>query len=307
MSKRKSRTKSMFIDKTDIQFPDDSDDPDIELFSKPQMKNFGNEIKHSKATGSRISARGKKEKKIYDPSDHNGPVHKKKKEALEAATKKFNSPSKSPTKIVTPTKTPKASSFPAKTPEKASLQRAKRRLEIDDDVDLIQGKVRKIKSETLITPAVVAAPAVVVNVAPVKEPNNRIQGNNIIKENENQTKRIVTKPVKSILKSQSLSVSDSEDTASTVPVHENKNIKDKIREVSSWTANDVCKYFQSEGFDKKDAMKFEEEEIDGEALLILRRCELEKLNLKVGVCIKMWNRILCFQSGIILSSMNLIF
>jgi hypothetical protein len=279
MSKRKTRAKSMFIDKTDIQFLDDSDDPDIDLLSKPQMKNFINEIKH-KPSGSRISARGKKEKKIYDPSDHNGPVHKKKKEALEAAAKKFNTPTKSPMK--TPAKSPKIVSLPVKASEKASLLNAKRRLELDNDVELIRQKVQKL-----------AQPVQAVAVAPVKELSSRVQTNKM-KEIETLVKQTVAKPV--IVVRRSVTKSGSENTASTVPAHEKKAVNKNL-DVSTWTPKEVSKFFQDEGFEKKDAS----EEIDGKALMIMQRRDLERLKMKVGIFIKMWNRILRLQSGALLS------
>lgn len=286
MSKRKSRAKSMFIDNTDIEFPDDSD-VEIDLFTKPQKTQVTAIVKESKATGSRISARGKKEKKIYDPSD-SGPGNKKKKEDVAAIKKLISTPSKSPAKSTsTPAKSP-LKPLPIKSPAKLTVVNAKRKL----DMDPKESAAAPLEKVQKITPPPPAA----------KEPSKRIQSRKekSTEVESSSTEVVAQKPPqpavnKTIRTRRSASISTasgSEQTSSTVPVRDNK-----IPDVSKWKPRDVADYFYREGFDLKDANKFKEQEIDGETLLILQRDDLTNLNLKVGVYIKMWHRILKFQTG----------
>lgn len=264
MSKRKSRAKSMFLDKTDIQFPDDSD-PDLDIFTKPKVQ-VEKVSKESKATGSRTSARGKKEKKIYDPSESNGSVPKKKKDELASAKKMILSPSKT----ASPGKTAQKMSFPSvKTPQKLTV--TKRKLDLDKDLaEIRQEKIQKLAatpSKRLLkekTHDIEPAPAVPQF---VQDPIN--------------------KPLKSILR-RSVSLSP----VTPVPIRDFSTT-----EVSKWSPQDVSEYFIRRDFDTKDALKFKEEEIDGEALLILQRDDLKNLNLKVGIFVKMWNHVLRLQAG----------
>lgn len=291
MSKRKSRINTMVVDKLDMEFEDDSSNPDLdELVSVHRSKSTGNIGKGSnKPSGSRVSARGKREKKIYDPSDHHGPVHKKKKDSIEtsvslAGVKK--TPQKTPVK--TPHKTEVIAVKSSKPP--ATPQSAKRKLDMDKEMAENQlNKIRKVAHP--VVPA-------------VKEQSKRIQGRkeksveNIIPEIAKPAATPLPPPTttafprRGILR-KSFSSEHSVQTSSTVPVHDGNS-----SDVSKWKPNDVSDYFLREGFDKKDAAKFKEQEIDGESLLILQRDDLKNLDLKVGVFIKMWNRILRLQSGL---------
>lgn len=275
MSKRKSRAKSMFLDKTDIQFPDDSD-PDLDIFAKPKLQVTAT-TKESKATGSRISARGKKEKKIYDPSENNGPVQKKKKDEISSAKKLTLTPSKSPVKA-TPL-SPKMTFPSSKSPHKLAAQGAKRKLDLDKDVAAIQ--LDKIQKLTVV-PSVSSK-----RIQSRKEVPQEIEPAQVIPQ---IIQRPLSKPLKSILR-RSLSM-NSETTTTTIPIRDLTQTA-----IGKWSPQDVTEYFSQQHFDDKDAMKFKEQEIDGEALLILQRDDLKNLNLKVGIFLKMWNHVLRLQAG----------
>jgi len=300
MSKRKSRAKSMFVEPSDLVFEDDSD-PDVafKIQAAAQktslLKNDANkqDIDNS---GVRISARAKKQKNIYDPSEYNGPVHKKKKEALEmanilAATKKSLSPLKlAPPKPKTPSKTPskvqKAPVLAPKTPPAPKTPNdVKKKLNMDKS---------EVKPE--VTALKVSKPPLQTTVpAPMKEMTKRTTA--VRKKSINQP-QAATKPENKIITqlterdSASTSGSSEFEKASTVEM-DDKSIPD----ISKWTSDDVYKYFVTQGFDKKESQKLKENEIDGEALMILNRNDLKELHLKVGTFVKMWNRILCFQTG----------
>lgn len=263
----------MFIDKNDMQFLDDSN-PEIDLLTETYQSsntNTKSSKNSTKATGARISARGKKEKKIYDPSD-NGPASKKRKE--EGSKKLISTPVKTPVKT-TPAKSPKQKMILSqKSPAKTSMQIAKRRLELDLEHPPNQ-KIEQVKT----TPCSISITSL-------------------------KVKEVIKPPIahptltsrQTILQTQSRSTSSerssSHQTSSTVPIRDNK-----VPNIQKWTPQDVADYFQSKGFDKKDAFKFKEQEIDGVALLILQRDDLKNLGLKVGIFVKMWNHILSFQSG----------
>lgn len=285
MSKRKSRTKSMVVDKSDMVFEDDSSNPDLDELVLPQQTKSLTEIAKggNKASGSRVSARGKREKKIYDPSDHYGPVHKKKKEAEAQVTAAKKTPQKLQV-TKTPVKTPaKVDPVPIKTTKPpATPQSAKRKLDLSAEAS--ESPLEKVQKVIPIPPT-------------VKETSKRIQA-----RKEKSVEKAPTEvpkptppplliPPKSILR-QSVSSERSVQTSSTAPARDSN-----VTDISKWTPNEVTAYFIREGFDKKDAAKFKEEEIDGETLLILQRDDLKNLNLKVGVFVKMWNHILRFQSG----------
>ena len=303
MSKRKSRAKSMFVEPSDLVFEDDSD-PDVAFkivaasLKSAEIKNDANkqEIDNS---GVRISARAKKQKNIYDPSEFNGPVHKKKKEALEmanilAATKKSLSPLKlAPPKPKTPSKTPsKVPKVPVQAPKTPTAPKTpsdvKKKLNLDKPEN---------KPEPATVSLKVSKPPLQVTVpAPMKEVTKRASGR---KKSVHQPQQQVIKPENKTITqlterdgSASTSGNSEFEKASTVEMDE-KTIPD----VTKWTSDDVYKYFVTLGFDKKDAQKMKENEIDGEALMILNRNDLKELQLKVGTFVKMWNRILTFQTG----------
>lgn len=290
MSKRKQRTKSLVVDKSDMQFEDDSssnlDLDELNLLRATKSQTQVSKI-NTKASGSRVSARGKREKKIYDPSDHNVPVHKKKKEAIEAqmaAAKKMTPQKLTKTPVKTPVKNVQITDASQLTKAHPTPQSAKRKLDMGTE-RLRESPLEKVqKTATAISVA--------------KDTSKRIQlrKENSVDKTQTEVPEIISKsslvPVKSILRV-SESSERSVQTASTVPVQDNHNKMD----VSKWTPNDVAAYFVRQGFDKKDADKFKEQEIDGETLLILQRDDLKNLHLKVGVFVKMWKRILRFQSG----------
>lgn len=292
MSKRKSRTKSLVVNKLDMVFEDDSSDPDIDLLTKPREAHLTSSM-FTKATGSRQSARGKREKKIYDPSDHDKPVHKKKKEAIEAQQSALK---KTPSKIQakTPVKTPaKAESIIPVKLLKPVIQSAKRKLDLDKEIAEIQLETIQQK----IAPPVPVA----------KEPSKRIQSRKKSVEklaaevvavsslvSSSSSVEIQPPPLRGILRKSISLDCRSILTSSTASVRDSA-----VTDITKWSSKDVAAYFCREGFDKKDATKFEDQEIDGETLLILQRSDLTNLNLKVGVFVKMWNRILRFQSGIL--------
>lgn len=305
MSKRKSRTKSLIVDRSDMVFEDDSD-PDVAFTMITNSEKPKDKVRPASTTNSndksvRISARGKKPKNIYDPSEYNGPVHKKKKEALEAAqisaaSKKLASPKKiaisevPQTKAVnktpskTPIKVPKTANQVAIPKQKTSAD-LKRKLNLDNksEIEIIPPAKKAATPEPEVT-AIVKPVKLSTNAG--KEPSKRIQARKLKQ----------TQPIPSATatreRSPSVSCNSEFEKASTVELSDKK-----ILDVSKWTCDDVSAYFSGQGFDKKEALKFKEQEIDGETLLILHRDDLKNLNLKVGTFVKMWNRILRFQTG----------
>lgn len=285
-----------------IFFEDDSD-PDVGFkimstaLKTSEVRIDGNkqEVDNS---GVRISARAKKQKNIYDPSEYNGPVHKKKKEALEmsnilAATKKSLSPLKlAPTKPKTPSKTPSKVQKPSVTALKTPPPTLKTPNDVKKKLNLDKPEIRLDESTVTLK---ASKPTLTVPAA-IKEVPKRTATR---KKSVNQPQLPVTKPENKTItqlteRDRSASTSGNSDfeKASTIEMDE-KTIPD----VSKWTSDDVYKYFVTQGFDKKDAQKMKENEIDGEALMILNRNDLKELQLKVGTFVKMWNRILTFQTG----------
>jgi hypothetical protein len=73
-----------------------------------------------------------------------------------------------------------------------------------------------------------------------------------------------------------------------------------IPDVREWSESDVSDYFHNKlGFSKRESNLFRDEEIDGEALLIMKRSDIvnNKLTyIKLGTAIKFWSHILRFQT-----------
>jgi hypothetical protein len=325
MSKRKSRAKSMFVDKIDLVFEDDSD-PDlvIELNKpskngKPKQDGIAGFQSFADSISTRVSSRAKKTKNIYDPSEYNGPVHKKKREALEAAQnaatlkkqqKTAAVPATPPVVVASPIKVPSKSPVkqPVKTPTKtikAPVQIAKintaRLKQIVAAADLKKKEVvnesRPVVKPIVVTsqlvritkPIQLAAAAAVASVplSPSKDPK-RIRKEKLVPKLDYDAPSTSAARVRS----PSTSANSEFEKASTVELNDRK-----IPDVSKWSSSEVYSYFLAQGFEEKDARTFKEQEIDGETLMILRREDLRNLNLRVGVFVKMWNRIVSFQSG----------
>jgi hypothetical protein len=301
MSKRKSRAKSMFVEPSDLVFEDDSD-PDVAFkiqaasLKSSLIKNDGNKQEIDNA-GVRISSRAKKVKNIYDPSEYNGPVHKKKKEQIEmanilAATKKSLSPLKVvPPKPKTPSKTPlkvpKSTNAAPKTPPPPKTPSdVKKKLNLDKPEIKSEGTTLKVSKPPM--QATVPVPMREVTKRTAAGRKKSVQPQPQVSKPENKTITQLTD------RDRSASTSGNSDfeKASTVEMDEKT-----IPNVSKWTSDDVYKYFVAQGFDKKESMKLKENEIDGEALMILNRNDLKELHLKVGTFVKIWNRILTFQTG----------
>lgn len=282
MSKRKSRAKSMFLDKTDIEFPDDSD-PDMDIFAKPKVQ-VATISKESKATGSRISARGKKEKKIYDPSENNGPVLKKKKDEVSSAKKLTLTPSKTASPVKSTPLSPNMNFPTAKSPHKLTVQSAKRKLDLDKDIAEIQ--LEKIQKLSVVKS--VSTSEVNKRTQSRKEKPREIQPAIVVPEVVHNPPE---KPLKSIMRRSHSITSDT--TATTIAIPSDLT----PLEIGKWSPEEVSEYFIRQKFDYKDAMKFKEQEIDGEALLILQRDDLKNLNWKVGIFVKMWIQVLRLQAG----------
>lgn len=73
-----------------------------------------------------------------------------------------------------------------------------------------------------------------------------------------------------------------------------------VPEVIEWSGQNVSDYFQSKlGFSKKDSSLFKDEEIDGEALMIMKRSDIVNskfAHIKLGTAIKFWSHILRLQT-----------
>lgn len=75
---------------------------------------------------------------------------------------------------------------------------------------------------------------------------------------------------------------------------------DGLPDVTEWSGHDVAEYFHNKlGFSKRDAALFRDEEIDGEALMIMKRSDIVNSkfsNIKLGTAIKFWSQILRLQT-----------
>lgn len=313
MSKRKTRTKSMFVDKNDLVFEDDSDPELLMEINKPGKSKQGTA---GDLSSTRVSSRAKKTKNIYDPSEFNGPVHKKKKEALEAAqnaalNKKLQKAASAANVSQNNSPVTKSSpkSLPKQTPKTPTKQIVKTPVKQQLTVKTPTKVTKSLKSDQKLGNENSGSPSTVSTkqFQPIlKSPTSSLTSPTSAVETLSPSKRIRKEKLIPLLdydaqpttsaraRSASTSGNSEFEKASTVEMNSDRG---KILNVSKWTSKDVYSYFLKQGFEEKDARTFLEQEIDGETLLILRREDLANLNLRVGVFIKMWNRIVTFQSG----------
>lgn len=292
MSKRKSSSQSLQVKSADMVFEDDD-----EIFEDQQSVASDS----NKGSVSRVSGRAKKAKAIYDPSEYNGPVHKRKKEAMEAER---SSSSKSAPKTVKQELTPKSPpaspiksqvaqpAAPAtdkvKTPVKAPVPKPKPVVEIKKIEKPVESKkpaphVRKI---SMLAPI---HKTVSMPVAASKEPSKRIQARKVVKADNSGS---------SSDKKNRMNSASTEDyeKASTIEF-----AMKQVPDVVKWSHQQVFEYFCNNlGFSKSDSAVFNDEEIDGEALMIMKRSDIVNAKfqkLKLGTALKMWSNIIMFQTG----------
>lgn len=287
MNKRKASNVTAVVKDSDMVFEDDDDS-----FTGDSAKGSASrEV-------SRVSGRAKKTKAIFDPSDNNGPVHKRKKEAVEA--EKMRS---LPTKVKSATKLVKS---PAPSPKKTAAIVAAFQILSPVKVDKVEPKPllespkvkpvavvkKRLSLEKKSVPELVKNEVLAVSVA--KEPSKRIQARKQSKRPEDWASTVADK--KQRPSSSSAGCLSDYDKASTV------EFKDEgVPDVSRWTYQQVSQYFNSNlGFSKRDAAIFTDQEIDGEALKIMKRGDIVTTkfeSLKFGTALKMWSQIIKFQTG----------
>lgn len=268
MSKRKSHTTMKNVD---MVFEDDLED---------EQEGSVASTSDSKFSVSRVSGRAKKVKTIYDPSNNNGPVHKRKKEALEALNRS----------------------------NEAKLA-AKPKLEVKPTIPV----EAKLKSPVKVRPSLPAKvkpvlevqskPEVkkVVPVPVTKEPSKRIQERRPQQKTASDPKETSTSGGQAFSKFlakryDSLSGNSSEDYEKPAPIRASV-----LPEVRQWTSQQVFDHFTGKlHFSKQDCSRiFIEEEIDGEALILLKRSDIvtEKFSkLKLGTALKIWTNIQKIQT-----------
>ena len=285
MSKRK--TNSQTLQTADMTFEDD----DIE---DQQTDSIAGD---SKGSGSRVSARAKKAKAIYDPSEYNGPVHKRKKEAMESQQQQQSKSPIKATKPVEPVQTV-IKAIPAITVQVKTVEvpvkpkSPKKRSNLPKSKTVEDDKPSHSKKSDPV-------PKLAINPAGplVKEPSKRIQARKqlTVGSNGNASKSAATRKQReeSIT---STYVSDEYDRASTIEF-----INTEVPDVRKWTHQQVFDHFSKNlGFSTSDSAVFKDEEIDGEALMIMKRSDIVTTKfqkLKLGTALKMWSQIICFQTG----------
>lgn len=273
MSKRKGSTQAFRLDEEDMTFEFDGVQDDLQT-DKTETESVKSDSR------SRFSGRAKKVKAIYDPSEHNGPVHKRKKEAMEAAEKSKVVVSKTPTKLK-PVNSPAKRAPPAEplsnsAPKAKVVAPRKTLADVTKRLSLDEGPKPAPRPRKM---------SVMPTVPVVKEPSKRIQQRKVMKVDEIEG---ITGIVKKKQRSRSVSIapgppsviSSAFDEASTV------SLNDGIPDVRHWTHHQVCDYFSSTlKFSKQDAAVFKNEEIDGETLLIMKRSDIIRFqHLKVNFC-----------------------
>lgn len=269
MSKRKSQNASKSVD---MVFEDDEDE------QAGSVASTSDSVKKS-----RVSGRAKKVKTIYDPSLTNGPVHKRKKEALEALEKlnkstegKISAKPKLEVKPTIPTEVVKSPvkvrpAIPAKVKPVLEFQSSKPDLK-----------------------KVVAVPV-------AKEPSKRIQERKPTQKTNDfkETSTLGGQAYSQFLSKRldSASGNSSEDYEKpTLP-----RAIAALPDVKTWTSLNVYDHFVGKlNFSKQDCARiFIEEEIDGEALILLKRNDIvtEKFSkLKLGTALKIWTKIQQIQT-----------
>lgn len=293
MSKRKTITQAFHVTSEDMTF-EDQDGNEEQEYEKTDKSVNSSEVA-SDSQKSRFSGRAKKVKAIYDPSEHNGPVHKRKKEALEAAEKSKNVPAKTPTKAVKPT--PVISPAKRPLPETVVVPKTKIPTPRKTPADVAKN-LRMSLDETTKPPQKARKLSVMPIVQAVKEPSKRIQQRKPFKKDDIEI-------VKKKPRSRSVSIaqgppsvisSSYTDEASTITLTEGE-----IPDVKTWTHQQVCDYFSNTlKFTKRDAAVFKDEEIDGETILIMKRSDIVTTkfqHLKLGTALKMWSHIIKFQTA----------
>lgn len=295
MSKRKSISQSVPVKSNDMIFEDDDDiDEQTESIAGDSVKG---------GSGSRVSVRAKKAKAIYDPSEYNGPVHKRKKEALEAERN-----SKTPVKSAKQSldlqpKSPVQSPVKVATIIQATTTTSEVQTKVKSQVKRILVSKRNSAPEAKkrshnkkpATPSLAVEKPTEAPVVPAtsKEPSKRIQAR---KQTKTSTSAGTSKSKRESSAS-SADVSDDYDRASTIEFG-----GAEIPVVQNWTHQQVFEYFSTNlGFSRRDSVVFVDEEIDGEALMIMKRSDIVTTKfqkLKLGTALKMWSRILMFQTGL---------
>lgn len=287
MSKRKPSSQT--LQTADMTFEDDDiEDQQTESIAGDSNKGSG---------VSRVSVRAKKAKAIYDPSEYNGPVHKRKKEALEAQQLQNKTPTKAAKRqsldhqqkplISTSLKgsPPMVTAYKPKTPTKrTSLPKSKT---VNDEKRILQNQkplpVQKV--------SVIPNPTTL-----VKEPSKRIQARKQQKGSNIEPSTSAGARKQREASTVSTIGSDEYDRASTIEFRSTD-----VPDVRKWTHQQVFEYFSKNlGFTTRDAAVFNEEEIDGEALMIMKRTDIVTTKfqkLKLGTALKMWSQIIMFQTG----------
>lgn len=294
MSKRKSNSQSLQVKGADMTFEDDDE-------SEDQLSIAGDSTKGSI---SRVSGRAKKAKAIYDPSEYNGPVHKRKKEALEAErqAEKLKSPAKpAVTKQMLETSfKPQIiiKSRPAALISTTEVAVKAKTLSITPTKKVIVTKVKTVDAKTENVTKPRKAPSVpVLQVPLVKEPSKRIQARKQVKVvNDFEPSTSTNKKRRETVSTTTAFSTDEYDKASTVEFRSSD-----VPDVRKWSHHEVFSYFQAPlGFSSSDSSVFLDEEIDGEALMIMKRSDIVTTKfqkLKLGTALKMWSQILMFQTG----------
>lgn len=292
MSKRKSSSQT--LQTADMTFEDDD-------FEDQQTESIAGDS--NKGSGSRVSIRAKKAKAIYDPSEYNGPTQKRKKDVLEAQNQQIKTPTKTSRQSIeiqkpqTPVKSVPLTTVAVKAVEALSKPKipAKR---------LSLTKNKTVIEETKTLPAKKSVPtrkSASGSIPPgplVKEPSKRIQARKLkstitVKKENNEPSTSTARREESPGSSNS---SNDYDKASTIEFR-SSNVPD----VTKWTHQQVFEYFNRNlGFPARDAAVFKDEEIDGEALMIMKRSDIVTTKfqkLKLGTALKMWSQIIMFQTG----------
>lgn len=291
MSKRKSQSQSMQVMIADISFEDDED--------ADQSSITGDSAKGSSVLNARVSNRAKKAKAIYDPSEHNGPVHKRKREALEKETEKLKSPVKTIKHTTGSSSKQTSDVVKATMPVASVIESNKTKAPIRIPPEIKEKIVADIKKRAAPKPTVPTkkepASPTHLQLAAVKEPSKRIQAR---KQNKVQNAKNVasTSKIKKQRSESASTFSEDYDRASTIEMK-----FPTIPDVRKWSYQRVYEYFSNTlGFKPQEAVVFKDEEIDGEALMIMKRSDIVNTkfqNLKLGVALKMWTQILKFQTG----------
>lgn len=289
MSKRKSSS-ALVVKSADADMIFEDDD-EIE-------SNAGDSAKGS--SSARVSARAKKAKAIYDPSEFNGPVHKRKKEALENERAQRKPAPKTAKPTVAHPKLTSPTNSPAKSAAIAKAFQVSPRSNTAAKPKLFEIQKRALDSKKSVTSTPVQKQPAVPVVSGAKEPSKRIQackqftGHNQSDSSSGPKKRRVSTSVST---GGRLSASDF-DNASTV---EYAPARSDIPKVRKWTHQQVSNYFSANlGFAKQEAAVFTDEEIDGETLMIMKRSDIVNTkfqHLKLGTALKMWSHIITFQTG----------